>query len=456
MDIAVHPALLQTDPARQTVAERRAVGTAWRHHVPRSEHGEWSPAPNRPSPVSILQAQAASRIAHLIPIRYQRMRASPFTFLRGAAAVMAADLAGTAVTGLRVQACGDCHLANFGAYASPEGVPVFDINDFDETLPAPFEWDLKRLATSLVLAGRDRKLPDSACDGLAFMAAHAYVESMNKLAGMAPLAAWSSRIDLAGAIASVAKTRVRAEENRRLEKALKGSKAAYGLAVHEHGVWRIRDKPPLVHHLPERETIVRGLFTGYADTLAPERRVLMDRYVLQDVAFKVVGIGSVGTFCAIGLFTSPDGHPLMLQIKEAQESVLAPFAGPSAFANQGQRVVVGQRMLQASSDIFLGWAQPPGETRHFYVRVLKDSRLAALGTTMEAALGFYANLCGRTLARAHARTADAAAIAGYTGAGPAFAKAITGFAVAYAKQTARDWRVFCAAIETGEIEAHEP
>jgi uncharacterized protein (DUF2252 family) len=443
-------------PSVQTIEQRRDAGAALRHVLPRSQQAEWTAPPGRGDPVAILQAQGARRIPHLLPVRYQRMRPSPFTFLRGAAAVMAADLATLPTTGLRVQSCGDCHMANFGAYASPEGVPVFDVNDFDETLPAPFEWDIKRLAASLVLAGRDRKLPDSACTELAFTAAYAYAGAMQKLAALPPLAAWSSRIDLASCIAAVAKSRIRQEENRRLERAVMGSKAAYGLAVLEGGVWRIRDKPPQVFHLPEHSEAVGALLDGYVDTLAPERRVLMDRYRLQDVAFKVVGIGSVGTFCAIGLFTTADGHPLMLQIKQAQDSVLAPFAGPSAFANQGERVVVGQRMLQAASDIFLGWTQPAADGRHFYVRMLKDSRLAAVGVTMEAALGFYADLCGRTLARAHARTADPAAIAGYVGTGPTFAKAITGFAVAYAKQTVRDWKRFCAAIEGGIIEAHEP
>ncbi len=447
---------MRSESSYQTVAERRALGVALRKNVPRSAQSEWTPPPHRRNPVSILQAQGESRIAALLPVRYQRMRPSPFTFLRGAAAVMAEDLAVTPNTGLRVQACGDCHLANFGAYASPEGVAVFDVNDFDETLPAPFEWDVKRLATSLVLAGRDRKLPDGACTELAFMAAHAYAGAMQKLAAMPPLAAWSSRVDLHSALAAVAKSRVRTAENQRLEKAVMGSKAAYGLAVREGGIWRIRDKPPQVRHISEHEDKVWALFTGYTTTLSPERRILMDRYKLRDVAFKVVGIGSVGTFCAIGLFTDADGHPLMLQIKQAQDSVLAPFAGASAFTNQGERVVVGQRMLQATSDIFLGWTQPEADGRHFYVRVLKDSRLAAIGTTMESALGFYADLCGRTLARAHARTADSAAIAGYAGAGPGFAKTITGFAVAYAKQVTRDWRQFCAAIDGGVIEAHEP
>jgi uncharacterized protein (DUF2252 family) len=384
----------------QTIAQRREFGASLRKDVPRGQQAEWSPAADRADPVAILQAQGVSRVQRLLPVRYQRMRPSPFSFLRGAAAVMAADLTHMPATGLQVQACGDCHLANFGAFASPEGVPLFDVNDFDETLPAPFEWDIKRLATSLVLAGRDRKMPDSACNELAFTAAQAYAGALQKLAMMAPLAAWSSRIDLASCVAAVAKSRVRAEENRRLERALNGSKSAYGLAVQEGGVWRIRDKPPQVFHVPEQADTVRALFDGYTASLAPERRVLMDRYTLRDVAFKVVGIGSVGTFCAIGLFTDADGHPLMLQLKQAQDSVLAPFAGASLFANQGERVVVGQRMLQAATDIFLGWTQPAADGRQFYVRVLKDARLAAIGTTMEAALGFYADLCGRTLAGA--------------------------------------------------------
>ncbi len=424
--------------------------------MPRSAQADWTPPANRADPVALLQAQGRTRIASLLPTRYHRMQPSPFTFLRGAAIVMAEDLASTVTSTLRVQSCGDCHLANFGAYASPAGLPVFDVNDFDETLPAPFEWDLKRLATSLVLAGRDRKMPEIACEDLAFTAAHAYGRAMNQLAALAPVEAWSSRVDLGTAITAIAKTRVRTEENRRLEAALKGSKAGYGLVVQDGGAWRIREKLPQIHRVHAHELPARAMFETYAATLAPERRVLLDRYKLRDVAFKVVGIGSVGTFCAIGLFTDANGNPLLLQIKQAQDSVLAPYAGLSAFANQGERVVVGQRMLQAETDIFLGWTQPQQDGRHFYVRRLKDSRLAAVGVTMESALGFYADLCGRTLARAHARTGDAAAIAGYIGTGLGFPKAIADFAVAYAKQTARDWRQFCAAITSGRIEAHEP
>ncbi len=441
-------------PARHTVADRRAAGVALRQAVRRSAQGDWTAPPDRADPVAILQAQP--RMPDLVPVRYARMRPTPFTFLRGAAAVMAADLAGTPNTGLLVQACGDCHLANFGAYASPEGQPVFDINDFDETLPAPFEWDLKRLATSLILAGRDRTMTETACCDLAERAAQAYGRTMNQLAGLEPIVAWNTRIDLAAALAEIDKARIRSAETKRLEAVLKGGKTAFGLVVQEGRSWRIREKPPLVRHLPSHELPARALLEGYAATLPPERRVLLERYRLRDVAFKVVGVGSVGTFCAIGLFTDADGHPLLLQIKEAQDSVLAPYVAPHDFACQGERVVVGQRMMQAASDIFLGWTRPPGQERDFYLRRLKDSRLAAVGVTMEASMGFYAELCGRTLARAHARTGDAAAIGGYIGHSNGFPRSIARFAALYAKQTEQDWRVFRAAIESGQIEAHEP
>ena len=260
---------------------------------------------------------------------------------------------------------------------------------------------------------------------------------MNHLADQPPLVAWRSQIDLAAAIASIGKSRVHAEEARRLATVLKGGKTGFGLISNEDGRWRIRDKPPLVMHDLLDDLPFRKLLGGYAESLPPERRALMERYRLRDVAFKVVGIGSVGTVCAIGLFTDADGNPLMLQLKQAQPSVLAPHAGPSAFSNQGERVVVGQRILQASSDIFLGWTQPDRLGRHFYLRVLKDHRLAAIGETMESAMHFYADLCGQTLARAHARSGDAPTIAGYVGKGRGFAGSIATFALAYAKQSAR-------------------
>src|SRR6266850_2350753 len=291
------------------------------------------------------------------------MNADAFAFLRGAAAIMAADLTAGPSTGLRVQVCGDCHLANFGAYATPEGTALFDVNDFDETLPAPFEWDVKRLAASLAVASRVAKASDRECRLLARTAAKSYRRHLGELALLSPLAAWSSRIDLAGAIADIDSNKIRHKIEKRRETALRGAAEHYGLVERKNGDWKIRDKPPLVHHLSHHELHAHQAFVSYADTLQEDRRVLVQRYHHRDVAFKTVGVGSVGTFCAIGLFVSDDGAPLLLQIKEAQPSVLAPFAGASDYADHGQRVVVGQRMMQATADVFLGWTQKPVDER---------------------------------------------------------------------------------------------
>jgi uncharacterized protein (DUF2252 family) len=438
------------------IDKRRQIGVGWRQQTPLAAQSEWQPPPNRRDPVDILIEQGETRIAELLPLRYARMKTDPFAFLRGAAAVMAADLAASPKTGLRVQSCGDCHLANFGAYAAPEGTPVFDVNDFDETLPAPFEWDLKRLATSLTLAGRAAAVPERDCRRLARTAALNYRRHMARLSNMNPLDAWSARIDLAGAVDDVAAGKIRRPLEKRLADILKSGKAHFGLVEQQGGRWRINEKPPLVHHLTRHELPAREAFKSYAETLQEDRRVLLQRYHLRDVAFKVVGVGSVGTFCAVGLLVSDDAAPLLLQIKEAQPSVLAPFAGASDYANHGQRVVVGQRMLQAAADIFLGWTMAPVDGRYFYVRRLKDSRLADVGARLEAALPFYAALCGRTLSRAHARAGDAMAISAYIGEGSEFDKAIADFAVAYADQTERDRQAFVDAISAGRISAAAP
>ncbi len=438
------------------IDKRRQIGVGWRRQTPLAAQSEWRSPPNRRDPVDILIEQGKTRIAELLPLRYARMKTDPFAFLRGAAAVMAADLASSPATGLRVQSCGDCHLANFGAYAAPEGAPVFDVNDFDETLPAPFEWDLKRLATSLTLAGRAAAVPERDCRRLARTAALNYRRHMARLARMKPLEAWSTRIDLAGAVEDVAAGKIRRPLEKRLADILKSGKAHFGLVEQHGGRWRIKEKPPLVHHLTRHELPAREAFKSYAETLQEDRRVLLQRYHLRDVAFKVVGVGSVGTFCAVGLLVSDDAAPLLLQIKEAQASVLAPFAGASDYANHGQRVVVGQRMLQAAADIFLGWTTAPVDGRHFYVRRLKDLRLADVGARLEAALPFYAALCGRTLSRAHARAGDAVAISAYIGEGSEFDKAIADFAVAYADQTERDRQAFVDAIDAGRISAAAP
>jgi len=427
------------------------TGAKWRRSVPVPEHAGWQMPADRRDPVAILVEQGKTRIAELLPVRYARMATDPFAFFRGAAAVMAADLAATPTTGIKVQSCGDCHLSNFGAYASPEGRPVFDVNDFDETLPAPFEWDVKRLAASLAIAGRVAKVPDEDCRRLARLAARGYRQHMATLVQMPPLAAWSTRVDLAATIKELEVGKVRRYLEKRLSATMESNKAHFGLVEHRGDTWRIKENGQLVRHLTRHELDARRAFKSYAETLQEERRVLLDRFRLRDVAFKVVGVGSVGTFCAVGLLVSDNGDPLLLQIKEAQQSVLAPFAGPSTYDNQGQRVVVGQRMLQAATDVFLGWTTIALDGRWFYVRHLKDQRLANIGARLAEALPFYASLCGRTLARAHARGGAAAAISAYIGPDNEFDKAIGRFAVAYAGQTGQDWQEFRAAIAAGRI-----
>ena len=440
-------------PDLPTAADRREAGQAIRRRLPRSAHALWLPAATRRDPVVLLQENDRDRIQALLSQRYGRMKADIFGFLRGAAPVMAADLAAMPDSGIRVQACGDCHLMNFGAYASPEGTPVFDINDFDETLPAPFEWDLKRLVTSVAVAALVRGSPSKSARALARRTANAYRRHIHDLSQVPPIDAWRSRIDLEAAVEDISDRAVRRLERQRLHEAVEASRDAYKHLV-TGGQLRLRETPPSVFRLPPQEHTAHAAFAAYIDGLAEERRVLLDRYRLRDVAFKAVGVGSRGTFCAIGLFASGDGDPLLLQLKQAQRSVLAPYAGDSVYANQGQRVVVGQRMLQAATDIFLGWSADSTDGRQFYVRILRDQRLAAIGADLEEqALWFYAKLCGRTLARAHARTGDAARIAGYLGDGDTMDDALAEFALAYAGQTTADHAAFCAAISDGRIEA---
>jgi len=457
------PVPLSDATAALTLAERRTLGRKLRQTVPRESHAGWSLATNRADPVDILIQCGKSRVQKLLPVRYARMAESPFAFLRGAASGMVADLAQVPSTGIRVQACGDCHLLNFGVYASPEGRAIFDINDFDETLPAPFEWDVKRLAASIVLAGRHAGLSERACAKAARAAVRAYREKLADLARLDPITAWNTRIDVLDIIATQEDEKLRARETLRITQSAAALPAyqdfpkLVGLA---RGAWRIKDNPPLIFHFDDLGHGEHGIstdevFARYRETLPEERRVLYDRYRLVDCAFKVVGVGSVGTFCAVGLFMTPDEAPLFLQIKEAQASVLAPYAGASAYANQGQRVVVGQRVMQAASDVFLGWTDDGPDNRHFYIRQLKDKKLASIGEIMEReALRFYAELCGTTLARAHARSGDAALISGYLGSSEAFDAAIQEFAVDYADQSEHDHRRLTEAIRAGKVQAN--
>ncbi len=436
--------------------ERRLAGQALRKVVPRSLHAEWKPSSSRRHPVEIIVESCNHCIASLLPIRYDRMRASPVAFFRGAVAVLAADLADTPSTGLWVQSCGDCHLANFGTFAAPEGTSVFDINDFDETLPAPFEWDVKRLAASFAVYASSRRLGPRAARHVAVAAVLGYRTHMQSLARLDPLESWRSRIDVVGMVDGIADPKLRERELKRVQTATEASQKGYPkLFERQKDGWRLKARPPLLMPLSGQEDdtherVARTAFQSYMVSLPEESRILLDRYELSDVAFKVVGVGSVGTFCAIGLFTTRDNDTLLLQLKEARTSVLADFAGPSRYFNQGKRVVVGQRVMQTQPDQFLGWTENHGDDQHCYVRHLKDSRLALLGSDLaEGALAYYAALCGATLARAHARSGDAACIAGYMGSGGAFDAAIASFAVAYAAQTEADWRLFLEAIKSG-------
>ena len=442
------------------IAERRQAGQALRKVVPRSLHASWKPPSGRRDPIQTLIDSDRHLLARLLPIRYGRMRASPFTFMRGAAAIMAADLAETPASGLWAQSCGDCHLANFGTFASPVGTPVFDVNDFDETLPAPFEWDLKRLASSFAVDAYARGEPEKAARHLARTVVQAYRVHMADLVKLDPLEAWRLRIDAAQILTGIEDSRLRDREIKRLQLAAEASQRGYPKLIERTSEgWRIRARPPLLLPLSGQnddthELAARAAFESYKLSLPEERRILVDRYELADVAFKIVGIGSVGTFCAIGLFVTRDDATLLLQVKEARTSVLAPYAGPSLYANQGQRVVVGQRIMQTTPDLFLGWTADRGDDQHCYVRRLKDGRLALVGSDMATqALLHHALLCGATLARAHARSGDAARIAGYMGSGGVFDAAIADFAVAYARQVEQDWRMFLEAIKSGVIEA---
>ena len=451
------------DPRLRPIAQRQQAGRELRRSTPRSLNAGWTAPASRADPVQRLIDTGRHRIAELLPVRYHRMRQSPFAFFRGADAVMAADVAPIAVTGLMVQAGGDAHLANFGACAAPGGGATFDLNDFDETLPAPFEWDLKRLATSFTVDARGRGMADKTCRNLARTAIMGYRVQMAALMRLDPIQAWNSHIDAVEAMSGIEDLRARDREVRRLQVATEAARSGFPKLLERHqGSWRIRANPPLVLKLVGREDATlehaaRAALQSYRATLPLERRVLLERYRLTDLAFKVVGIGSVGTFCAVALYTTADGDTLLLQLKEAGRSVLAPYTRPSAFANEGQRVVVGQRILQAAPDPFLGWTHDAGDDRHCYIRQLKDPRLAMQTTELsDGALSHYAMLCGQTLARGHARSGDAAMISGYMGSSGAFDSAISEFAMRYADQTERDWRLFLEAIKSGQIEASSP
>jgi uncharacterized protein (DUF2252 family) len=442
-----------------SVPERIALGRSLRQRLARRDHAHWKPHDKRRDPIDILIEQGQSRLPDLLPLRYARMKASPFAFLRGAAAVMAADLASTDVSGLRVQAAGDCHCLNFGGFATPERRLAFDINDFDETAVAPFEWDLKRLAASVAVATLDQ-FDAKAREMLAQAVARAYRATMAKVANHPVLDEWYRALTLDDE-----------QEAQSLgigDKLLKKADRALRHAVqlidlrHTGGASpSIEDQLPLVFHPPRNRAAafrgdVEAMMAEYTTTLTPERQLLLQRYRLADAAYKVVGVGAVGTLCGVVLLVSGDGEELYLQFKEATQSVLEPYAGPSPYSHHGERVVRGQRLIQAASDILLGFAKGPHTpnegARHMYVRQLRDAKVKPVLAEMTARSFLrYAETCGEVLARAHSRTADAVVLSAYLGRREAFDEAIGRFAMAYARQTEQDHDALLKAIKTKRL-----
>ena len=456
-----------TDPK-----ERAECGRALRSRVPRSAHGEFAPGPDRPDPITVLEEQSARRVPELVPVRYGRMSESPFRFYRGAAAIMATDLHATPTTGLTVQLCGDAHLLNFRLLGSPERNLLFDINDFDETHPGPWEWDVKRLAASLVIAGRENGWDDKEGQAAVRSCARSYREAMRSFAGMGELDVWYARADAYQLQAAVA-DRLAKSTRRRLTAGLAKARTRDSRQAFEKltevvdGHRRITSAPPLITPLAEfapdedraaLQAAIRELLDRYGQTLPNDTRHLLRQYRIVDMAHKVVGVGSVGTRCWIVLLLGRDDQdPLFLQAKEAQHSVLEPFTRPCVFPTQGERVVAGQRLMQAASDIFLGWQQVLGldeRRRDFYVRQLRDWKGSAdIEDMVPRTMRRYGQLCGWTLARAHARSGDRIAIAAYLGASDTFDQAVTEFAGAYADQNEKDHQALVAAAASGRITA---
>jgi uncharacterized protein (DUF2252 family) len=441
-------------------AELYQMGKSLRDKCPRASHAPWHPDTDRPDPIVLLEESNKGRIPQLIPVRYGRMMQTPFTWYRGAALNMAADLANTPETGLRVQACGDAHLLNFGAYATPERRVIFDVNDLDETLPAPWEWDVKRLAASFVLACRNNGFSEDTARDAALSCVRSYREHMAQYSDMRTLDVWYAAIELESLISTFQDEEARKRARKRLAKAQGRSVVEhdYPELVHTNGLApTIKENPPLIYHWREQGheefmENVRHAFAGYRETLSEYRRLLLDRYKLMDIAIKVVGVGSVGTWCAVVLLMASDKDPLFLQVKEARASVLEAYAGQSAHPNHGQRVVIGCQLMQSASDLFLGWTQ--GERgRHCYLRQLKDMKIKMLVEIFTPSVMLsYAEACGWCLARAHARSGEPAKISGYLGKSDAFDEAIADFSIAYADQSERDHEILMKAVRVGRLE----
>ncbi len=447
-----------------TRAELLASGKRLRESCPRQSHAGWTAPADRPDPLDLLRRSSEGRIPELIPIRYGRMMENPFAWYRGTALNMASDLARTPVSGLRVQACGDAHLANFGAYATPERRTVFDLNDFDETLRAPWEWDVKRLGASFVLACRNNGFRDGASRDAVLACVRSYREHMADLSEMRALEVWYADHDMESLLTAVDDKEARKRGEKRMAKAHKRSIGARDFPEWEirgDGSPVIKENPPLIYHWDDHGhedgmAVARAGFDHYRETLPEHLTALLDRFELRDIALKVVGVGSVGTRCFILLLMGGEKDVLFLQVKEARPSVLEPYAGPSVYSNNGQRIVEGCRLMQAASDLFLGWARGEGG-RDYYVRQLKDRKIKPLIEAFTP--GFmqqYAAMCGRSLANAHARSGSPAEITGYLGKSDRFDEAIADFATDYADQSERDHLALVKAVRAGQLEATQP
>jgi len=465
---------MSTENESQSLIERRKKGKALRQEIPFDSHGEWIPAENRPDPISLLQAQDEGRIQNLLPIRYGRMLESPFAFLRGSAVVMASDLSHTPTTGIQAILCGDAHLSNFGVFASPERKLVFDINDFDEVYPGPWEWDLKRLAASAVVAGRENGFKEKKCQTLAVDLTRRYAAAMDKFSKAHTLDVWYYHVEADKVVEVFDKTSKRGKK--RAAKLLKKARrkthrqTMEKLTHFEDGRRRINSDPPLLVPIREwglekylsgddlrkqTEQNVEDAWSQYLESLPDERRFLLQRYQIRDGALRVGGVGSVGTHCIILLLEGEaEDDALILQLKEAGPSVLESYLTTRRYKDHAHRVVTGQRLMQAVSDIFLGWHTSIWSGRNFYWRQLKDMKGSAEVSEMDYdSLRTYLGVCAVCLARAHARTGDGARISGYIGKKDSFPKAIGGFATAYADQTERDYQALVDAVQSGRIDA---
>jgi uncharacterized protein (DUF2252 family) len=463
MKVEQDPNVSSAAQAAASYQQRRERGRAARGVAPRGGQAEWAPAPDRPDPIDLLEAQARDRIPDLMPIRYSRMMASPFAFMRGSAIVMAHDLASTPRTGIQAQLCGDAHLLNFGAYASPERALLFDLNDFDETLPGPWEWDIKRLAASFVVAGRDNGFDAADCREAAQASVASYRRRMAEFSEMGELEVWYSRVGEEEVRGLLSDAKARKRTAKKLSKTVRKARGRDSLQALSKltrvvdGRRMIDDDPPLLVRIPEGDEIraqIYAILEAYKRTLQEDRRHLLDRYRFVDAARKVVGVGSVGTRAYVVLLEGRDENdPLFLQVKEAGASVLEGHVPSNTYEHHGHRVVAGQRLMQAASDIFLGWFRGT-EGRDFYWRQLRDMKGSANVEGMSPdELVIYAGLCGWALARAHARSGDRVQIAGYLGKSERFDRAVADFAEAYADQTEQDHAALCAAVKAGRLPA---